>query len=167
MSGLGHDHEVSPEAGTGTRAAAGAEAEAEAVLAYGRRVLASQPFSVLIGAELHALAPGRAEIQLPLSAQLQQQNGFAHGGIVSYMADNALTFAGGTALRVPVVTAEFKINYVRPALGERLVARARAVHTGSSQAVCTCEVFVVNDGAEKLCALAQGTITRLPDSPKK
>jgi uncharacterized protein (TIGR00369 family) len=165
MSGLGHDHEVSPEAGTGTRAAAGAEAEA--VLAYGRRVLASQPFSVLIGAELHALAPGHAEIQLPLSAQLKQQNGFAHGGIVSYMADNALTFAGGTALRVPVVTAEFKINYVRPALGERLVARARAVHTGSSQAVCTCEVFVVNDGAEKLCALAQGTIARLPDSPKK
>jgi uncharacterized protein (TIGR00369 family) len=103
MSGLGHDQEVSPEA----------------VLAYGRRVLASQPFSALIGAELHAFGPGEAELQLPLTAQLKQQNGFAHGGIVSYMADNALTFAGGSALRVPVVTSEFKINYVRPALGDR------------------------------------------------
>jgi uncharacterized protein (TIGR00369 family) len=151
MSGLGHDHEVSPEA----------------VLAYGRRMLASQPFSVLIGAELHALAPGLAELQLPLTAQLKQQNGFAHGGIVSYMADNALTFAGGSALRVPVVTSEFKINYVRPALGDRLIARATTAHCGSSQAVCTCEVFVVNDGAEKLCALAQGTIAKLPEPSKK
>ncbi|MGJ7499243.1 PaaI family thioesterase [Variovorax sp. ZT5P49] len=151
MSGLGHDQEVSPEA----------------VLAYGRRVLASQPFSALIGTQLHALAPGLAELQLPLTAQLKQQNGFAHGGIVSYMADNALTFAGGSALRVPVVTSEFKINYVRPALGDRLIARATTAHCGSSQAVCTCEVFVVNDNVEKLCALAQGTIAKLPDSPKK
>jgi uncharacterized protein (TIGR00369 family) len=144
-----------------------AQVSPEAFLAMGRGVLASQPFSALIGAELHALTPGFADLQLPLAAQLKQQNGFAHGGIVSYMADNALTFAGGTALRVPVVTSEFKINYVRPALGDRLVARARAVHTGSSQAVCTCEVFAVTDGVEKLCALAQGTIAKLPDSPKK
>lgn len=144
-----------------------AQVSPEAFLAMGRGVLASQPFSALIGAELHALTPGFADLQLPLAAQLKQQNGFAHGGIVSYMADNALTFAGGTALRVPVVTSEFKINYLRPALGDRLVARARAVHTGSSQAVCTCEVFAVTDGVEKLCALAQGTIAKLPDSPKK
>jgi uncharacterized protein (TIGR00369 family) len=136
-------------------------------LAMGREALASQPFNTLIGAQLHALTPGQAELQLPLTAQLMQQHGFAHGGIVSYMADNALTFAGGTAMRVPVVTAEFKINYVRSAVGDRLVARAKAVHTGSSQAVCTCEVFAVNDGLEKLVALAQGTIARLPDPSSK
>jgi len=139
----------------------------EALLAMGRGVLASQPFSVLIGAEMHALSPGSVDLQLRLTAQLKQQNGFAHGGIVSYMADNALTFAGGTALRVPVVTSEFKINYVRPAVGDRLIARAKAVHTGSSQAVCTCEIFAVTGGVEKLCALAQGTIAKLPESSKK
>jgi len=144
-----------------------AQVSPEAFLAMGRGVLASQPFSVLIGAEMHALSPGKVDLQLPLTAQLKQQNGFAHGGIVSYMADNALTFAGGTALRVPVVTSEFKINYVRPAVGDRLVARAKAVHTGSSQAVCTCEVFAVTGGVEKLCALAQGTIAKLPESSKK
>lgn len=143
------------------------EASPAAFLAMGREVLAAQPFSVQLGAELYGLAQGRAELQLPLRAGLLQQNGFAHGGVVSYMADNALTFAGGTALRVPVVTSEFKINYVRPALGERLIARAKAVHTGSSQAVCVCEVFVLSDGVEKLCALAQGTIAKLPDSSRK
>ncbi len=128
----------------------------------GRQVLASQPFSVLIAAELLALSPGHCELAVPITDKVRQQNGFAHGGVLSYAADNALTFAGGTALRVPVVTSEFKINYLRPAIGERLVARASAVHSGRSQAVCRCDVFVVKDGAEKLCAVAQGTIAALP-----
>ncbi|WP_218511044.1 PaaI family thioesterase [Variovorax sp. dw_308] len=147
----GGDHPVSPDA----------------FLAMGREVIASQPFSVLVGAEMHQLSRGHIDLQLPITDKLKQQNGFVHGGVLSYLADNALTFAGGTAMAVPVVTSEFKINYVRSAIGERLIARARAVHVGSTQAVCTCEIFVVQDGEEKLCALAQGTIARLPDPSQK
>jgi len=134
----------------------------EAFLAMGREVLAKQPFSVLIGAELVALSPGRCELQVPVTDAVKQQHGFVHGGVLSYAADNALTFAGGTALRVPVVTSEFKINYLRPAICERLIARAEAVHTSRTQAVCRCDVFVLQDGVEKLCAVAQGTIAALP-----
>lgn len=137
----------------------------EAFLAMGREVLAKQPFSVLIGAELAALSPGSCELQVPVTDAVKQQHGFVHGGVVSYAADNALTYAGGTALRVPVVTSEFKINYVRPAIGERLIARAEAVHTSRTQAVCRCDVFVLQDGVEKLCAVAQGTIAALPATP--
>ena len=137
----------------------------EVFLAMGREVLASQPFSQLIGAELVALSPGRCELHVPITEAVKQQHGFVHGGVLSYAADNALTYAGGTALRVPVVTSEFKINYLRPAIGERLIARSEAVHTGKSQAVCRCDVFVVNDGEEKLCAVAQGTIAALPAAP--
>ncbi|MFG6468882.1 PaaI family thioesterase [Roseateles sp. BYS87W] len=126
----------------------------------GREVLAQQPFSRLLGAELAALAPGQVELHLPLREELMQQNGFAHGGAVSYLADNALTYAGGTAMGVPVLTSEFKINYVRPAVGERLIARAEAQAVSRTQAVCRCEVFAVRGGTEKLCALAQGTIVR-------
>jgi len=145
-------------------AAPAPQASSEQFLAMGRQVLASQPFSVLVGAEMHALRPGFIDLQLPITDQVKQQHGFAHGGAVSYLADNALTFAGGTAMQVPVVTAEFKINYLRPAIGERLIARARAVHVGGAQAVCTCEIFAVKDGQETLCALAQGTIARLPSA---
>ena len=127
----------------------------------GREVLATQPFSVLLGAEVAAMSPGRVDMQLVLRPEHLQQNGFAHGGVVSYLADNALTFAGGTAMQVPVVTSEFKINYVRPAVGERLIARAEAQAVSKTQAVCRCEVYAVKDGGEKLCALAQGTIVRL------
>jgi acyl-coenzyme A thioesterase PaaI-like protein len=66
------------------------------LLALGRQVLASQPFSILLGAELAAFSEGHAEIRIPLRPEHQQQHGFAHGGVVSYAADNALTFAGAS-----------------------------------------------------------------------
>lgn len=135
----------------------------ETFLAMGREVLAKQPFSILLGAQLNALAPGRCELQVLIAEHLKQQHGFVHGGVLSYLADNALTYAGGTALRVPVLTGEFKINYVRPAVGDRLVARAEAVHIGKTQAVCRCEVYAVSTSGEKLCALAQGTIVAAPE----
>ncbi len=128
-----------------------------------RKVLAEQPFSVLLGTELVAFGEGAAELRIPITPQLTQQHGFVHGGVVSYAADNALTFAGGTTLGPDVVTSEFKINYVRPAIGDVLIARARVVHTGSSQAVCRCDVFASKDGIERLCATAQGTIVKPAD----
>ena len=71
----------------------------EAFLAMGREVLARQPFSVLIGAELTELARGHCVLALPITDKVKQQDGFAHGGVVSYLADNALTYAGGTHCR--------------------------------------------------------------------
>jgi uncharacterized protein (TIGR00369 family) len=133
----------------------------EDMLTWGRRVLASQPFSVLLGAELLGFAEGSAELKVPIKAELKQQHGFAHGGVVSYAADNALTYAGGSALGAGVVTSEFKINYLRPAIGEFIVARASVVHAGKNQAVCRCDVYVSEKGVESLCATAQGTIARL------
>jgi uncharacterized protein (TIGR00369 family) len=135
----------------------------DALLVMGRRVLASQPFSVLLGAELVVFAEGVAELKVPITANVKQQHGFAHGGLVCYAADNALTFAGGSALGPGVVTSEFKINYVRPAVGEFIVARATVVHAGASQAVCRCDVYVSSGGAEKLCATAQGTIVKVTE----
>lgn len=140
---------------------AAAGSSPEAILAFGRDVLQKQPFSRLLGAEVSALTRGSAQLELALRDDLMQQHGFAHGGVVSYLADNALTYAGGTALAVPVVTSEFKINYVRPAMGQRLIARAQAVAVSKSQAVCRCDVLAVRDGVEKLCAVAQGTIVPL------
>lgn len=136
----------------------------EDMLTWGRQVLAAQPFSVLLGAELLSFSGSSAELKIPIKAELKQQHGFVHGGVISYAADNALTYAGGAALGPNVVTSEFKINYVRPAQGEYIVARAAVVHAGKTQAVCRCEIFVFDQGQESLCALAQGTITRLGQS---
>ena len=123
-----------------------------------RRVLDAQPFSRLVRAEMTQYTTQVVELRVPITEQIQQQHGFVHGGVVSYLADNALTFAGGMALGPGVVTSEYKINYVRPAVGDWLVERATAVHAGRTQAVCRCDVYVLAGGTEKLCAVAQGTI---------
>ena len=133
----------------------------EHLLERGRRALAAQPFSGLLGAELLEFTPVTAVLRVAIKPELMQQHGFVHGGVISYLADNALTYAGGGALGTAVVTSEYKINYVRPAMGEALVARASVVHAGKAQAVCRCDVFACVDGEEKLCATAQGTIVRL------
>lgn len=127
-----------------------------------KRVFAAQPFTVLLGAELVEAGAGFATIALPLRDDLKQQHGFAHGGVVSYLADNALTFAGGLALGGDALTSEFKINYVKPASGDRLIAKATSRSTGRNQAVCQCDIFFEDREEEPiLCAVAQGTIVAL------
>lgn len=130
------------------------------MLAFGRRILQDQPFSRLLGAELITFEAGIAELGLAIRDDFKQQHGFLHGGVVSYLADNALTYAGGSVLG-NVVTSEFKINYVRPAMGDKLVARATVLHSGKRQAVCECKVMAIGDKGEVLVAVAQGTITKI------
>lgn len=130
---------------------------------FAQRVFESQPFSQHLGARLHDVGPGRAELRLDVSEPLTQQHGFVHGGVISYLADNAITFAGGLALGGNALTSEFKINYVAPARGALLIARAESRSAGTRQAVCQCEVVVVEDDEESLCALAQGTVVSARD----
>jgi uncharacterized protein (TIGR00369 family) len=128
---------------------------------YYRAVLASQPFSAMLGARLDSIELGRAQLSLPIKAEVLQQHGFVHGGAIAYLADNALTFAGGSVLG-DSLTAEFKINYLRPAIGPgMLVADAVSVADGKTQAVCRCDVYVLREGERKLCAVAQGTIRKI------
>ena len=131
------------------------------LLKFAQEVLRSQPFSRLLGAEVSAFEPGKAELRLAIKTELRQQYGFAHGGVISYLADNAMTFAGGSMLGNNALTGEFKINYLRPAIGDTLIARAVVKYAGKQQAVSQCDIFVVKDGEEKLCATAQGTIVKV------
>ena len=137
------------------------------LLGLGRRILATQPFSVLLGVELLAGAEGNVEFRIPIRDELKQQYGFVHGGVIGSAADTALTFAGGTVLGTAVVTSGFTINFLRPARGDFLIARAKVVHGGRTQAVCRCDVFVSEDGVERLCAIAQGTIAQLQPKGEK
>jgi len=81
---------------------------------FAQQGFASQAFSRFIGAELTTVTNDSAELSLTLQDHHRQQHGFVHGGVISYLADNAITFAGGLALGNNALTAEFKINYLRP-----------------------------------------------------
>jgi uncharacterized protein (TIGR00369 family) len=123
------------------------------------KILAAQPFSVLLGARIAEFGDGRAVLELDVRDDLRQQNGYLHGGVLAYAADNAITFAGGLALGPSVLTGGFSISYLRPAGGAVLRARASVVHASSRQATCRCDLYDVDSaGAEVLCAVAQGTV---------
>ncbi|MFF9133464.1 PaaI family thioesterase [Streptomyces sp. NPDC014806] len=128
-----------------------------------RKVLAAQPFSVLLGARLVAFGDGEATLELDIREELRQQYGFLHGGVLSYAADNALTFAAGSAVGSGLITAGFTIDYLRPAEGAVLRAHARVVRAGRTRVVCRCDLTTVaEDGTETLCAAAQGTVAVTP-----
>ncbi|MFI8519584.1 PaaI family thioesterase [Streptomyces sp. NPDC085481] len=135
----------------------GPPAELDPALA--QKILDAQPFSRLLGARITAFGAGAATLELDIREEHRQQNGYVHGGVLSYAADNALTFAAGAALGPAVLTAGFSIQYVRPAVGAVLRARASVVHAGRRQAVVRCDLLTVDAaGAETLCAVAQGTV---------
>lgn len=62
-------------------------------LQMAQKVLDSQPFSALVGARITAFGDGAATLEIDSREELRQQNGFLHGGVLAYAADNALTFA--------------------------------------------------------------------------
>ncbi|MFD7304066.1 PaaI family thioesterase [Streptomyces pharetrae] len=128
-------------------------------LALAQEALASQPFSVYLGARLTAFGNGAATLELNVREELRQQNGFVHGGVLSYAADNALTFAAGTVAGPGLLTAGYTIDYLRPARGAVLRAHAQVVRPGRTRVVCRCDVILLDaDGNQTLCAIAQGTI---------
>lgn len=139
----------------------------EQLSAFAHAILKQQPFAVKLGTRLDAFSSGHAELSLPIVDDLRQQHGFVHGGVLSYLSDNALTFAGGSVLG-DALTVEFKINYLRPARGQgRLVAVADVIGQSKSQAVVRCDVFVESvEGTRFHCAAAQGTIVKALSAAK-
>ncbi len=124
---------------------------------YGQKILSSQPFSQQLGTELVAFEPGKAEMGLNIGDEHKQQHGFVHGGVISSLADNCLTFAGGSVLG-DGLTSEFKINFTRPAIGNKLIAESIVISSGKRQAVCQCKIYSIIKDEKKLVAVAQGTI---------
>lgn len=82
--------------------------------------------------------------------------------MLAYLVDNAMTFAVGSVLGTGLVTAEIKVNYLRPATGNgRLIAEAVVVDAGKKQAVCRCDVHLEHGGQRRLVAAGQGTIRKI------
>lgn len=115
-------------------------------------------------ARLTSMTPGACEITLPMSQMVNQQHGYFHGGVIGTMADAAGGYAANTLL-MPVsecLTAEYKINFVAPAIGDTLIARGKVLKSGKTLVVTSADVFVIHQGKEKLCAIMQQTLFVIP-----
>lgn len=125
----------------------------------------AQGLMATLGAELALVSEGEVHISLPFSERLSQQHGYMHAGAITSILDSACGYAALTKAPAgcEVVTAEFKINLLRPALGERFLAIGRVQNAGRSLTVCTGEVqaFSGPEAAPKVVAIMQATIATL------
>ena len=120
-----------------------------------------------LGAVVSKVSPGKVEIEMPYRADLTQQHGFIHGGIVTAIIDSACGYAA-FSLSAPdtaVLTVEYKVNFVAPAKGQRLLARGEVVRPGATVAVCKGDVLAYDDGEEKLVATMLSTMMLMPNRP--
>ena len=116
----------------------------------------------LIGASISVLEPGRVEVSFPFRADLTQQDGFIHAGIIATAADSACGYAALSSMPEgsDVFSVEFKLNLLRPAAGERFVARAQVLKAGKTLTAVRADVFALADGHERLVAAMQATMIR-------
>jgi uncharacterized protein (TIGR00369 family) len=125
-----------------------------------RASFARQAAMGLIGATMTAVEPGRCTIELPVRADLTQQHGFVHGGIVGMIADSAGGYAAFTLMPADasVLTVEYKINMLAPAKGERLIATGSVVKPGRTLSIVRADVFAIDGARETLVAAMQQTL---------
>lgn len=122
---------------------------------------ARQPIMNLIGARLSLVEPGVVEITLPYRADLAQQDGYLHAGIVTTIADSACGYAAYSLMPAgsAVLSVEFKVNLLRPAQGVTFVARAEVIKAGRTLTVVRADVFgIAGNGEKALAATMQGTM---------
>jgi len=131
--------------------------------AKARATFAGQPFMAAIGAELVRVAPGEVDIVLPFRADLTQQHGYLHAGVVTALVDTACGCAAFTLMPAGsgVVSVEYKVNLLAPAVGERMLARGRVLRAGRTLTVCSGEVLAVTGNEEKPVAAMLATMMRL------
>lgn len=131
-----------------------------------RAAFTAQPAMTLIGASIDELRPGFIAIGVRCHHELMSHDGtmphypsVVQGGTIGQLTDSAMGFAVLTLLPdgAGVFTVEYKINFLRPAVGERLIARATVIRPGTNLTVATADVVVVNAGHEKGVATALGT----------
>ena len=105
----------------------------------------------LIGARLSLVEPGIVEITLPYRADLAQQNGYVHAGIVTTIADSASGYAAYSLMPAgsSVLSVEFKVNLLRPARGVSFVAHGEVIKPGKTLTVVRADVLGIDENDQR------------------
>ena len=113
-----------------------------------------------LGIAIRDLGPGSITLEMPYAAAFTQQHGFVHAGILATALDSACGYAAFSLMEkdAAVLTAEFKINLLAPAKGERFRFVGEVLKPGRTLTVCEARAFALEGGAEKLIASMTATL---------
>lgn len=125
-----------------------------------RDSFARQTYMSTLGAALESVAPGVVAIRLAIRRELTQQNGFLHAGALASVADSACGYAALTLMPAgaDVLSIEFKINMLAPAVGDAVIATGTVIRAGKQIMVCRGDVESVTGDKRKLVAAMQATM---------
>jgi len=124
-------------------------------------VIGNTPFASWLGAKVLSVSPGSVELAVDVKPDIMtQHHGFVHGAVMGFVADSACTWAAGS-LAGDVVTSEYKIHFLAPAIGGRIIGRGRVIKASSRILVTQADIYCVRNGAEKLVAVAMATIVKV------
>ena len=125
-----------------------------------RASFARQSMMETLGAKLDTLGPGTARITAPILEGSRQQAGAAHAALTFAIGDSSAGYAALTLFDpdADVMTVEMKINLLRPAMGERLIAEGRVIKPGRRLTIVQAEVLAQSGETRKQVALLQGTM---------
>jgi uncharacterized protein (TIGR00369 family) len=124
---------------------------------------AAQGLMTTLGARLGTIMPGRVVVELPYATAVGQQQGFFHGAVMGAIGDVAGGYAALSLMPASseVVTVEYKINFMRPAVGELLRAEGQVVRAGKSLTVARIDIAALKDGVPSVVAILQATFMRV------
>ena len=100
------------------------------------------------------------EISASNRPELSQQDGFVHAGVLATLADDAAGYATLSLLSPGsrVLAVEFKLSFIRPAVGEVIRARGKVRKLGKTIALCEIEVETSRRRRWVSCAWGSETI---------
>ena len=130
---------------------------------------AKQSAMHLIKATIPVIEENLVEIHIPHWEGIEQQHGYIHAGVVGMIVDSAAGYAAMTVAPegASILSVEYKMNMLRPADGEKLIARGEVVKSGRTLCITKGEVFAIKDGKSTMCALMQQTIMFMHGKPEK
>ncbi len=120
-----------------------------------KKINAMAEFNRWCGIEVAMAETGFVEIHMPWRAEVGQYSGYLHAGLIGTLIDTACGFAAATVAGPHLLAAHFSVNCLRPAVGQKFVARARVVKPGKTQIFTSCDLFAVDAEGEKLVANGQ------------
>ena len=138
--------------------------EASTPLEQIRALNETATFNRWCGIEVDSAEAGAVAISMPWRAEAGQYAGFLHAGLVGALIDTACGFAAATLVG-RVLASHFTVNCLRPAVGERFVARARVVKPGKSIVFTSCELYAQTGGKETLVATGETLLSVVDPKP--
>ncbi|MCJ7771918.1 MAG: PaaI family thioesterase, partial [Desulfobacterales bacterium] len=124
----------------------------------------AQGFPAFCVFKVERVDKGYFESRLRIRKEHSQQDGFVHAGVIATMADHTAGYSAYTL--VPddhrILTIEFKINYLRPAIGEEIVCRSKVINSGRKIIISESEIYSLNGGEEKIVSKAIVTLMSVP-----